>query len=313
SDPVAYELIELDRVYSQLAAAAAPGQQPAPILLGIDQQAGTLHYALPNPLPEPITVTYGPPRSAGLEFAAPAEATVRIPPNGKAEAILPFRVTEPSKVLPIEGMKVSLSTPVGSCEVRVEPPDLACRRLVASGRTQTPITVDGKPDEPAWKMAPAISDFSQARWGRPVRPARPIQADIRLLHDADNLYVLVDTMWAINKYPRRGKTAEESDHVCVYLAGPKTATTLYVDSDNRTTTQAEPEGGLVGVQSAVGLDGIHVRWEIAIPLAVFLGEGTSDRTISFNLQQRRGWDYHTLSPTFGAPLSRSTAGYLRLD
>jgi hypothetical protein len=60
-------------------------------------------------------------------------------------------------------------------------------RVVAAVRITEKITLDGKLDEPAWRLAPAAKDFIQLRPNNGA-PARE-QTEVRVLYDDDNLYV----------------------------------------------------------------------------------------------------------------------------
>jgi hypothetical protein len=312
-DAVAFELIELERVYQSLAAAAGPGQSSGPILLEPDQQAGTLAYVLPNPLPEPITVTYQPPHSAGLEIAEASKSIVEIRPGETNTATFAFRVTDTSRLLPIDGPKVSLSTPVGARDVQAAPPAVAYRRVFAAPPAESGVAVDGKGDETCWQTASAVHDFTQARGGQPVWPTQVIQSDVRLLHDASNLFILVESVWPLSKFPQRGQHVEDSDHVSVFLGGSEAHVLLRVDTDGRFMIETEPHLDAPAVRSAARFDGVRATWELAIPLVAISTDAAFRQPLAFNVQQRRGRDDYDLSPTLGLPISRASAGYLKLE
>ena len=60
-------------------------------------------------------------------------------------------------------------------------------RVLTAVRITEPITLDGRLDEPAWKLATPATDFVQ-RQPRPGDPSRE-RTEVRILYDADNLYV----------------------------------------------------------------------------------------------------------------------------
>ena len=60
-------------------------------------------------------------------------------------------------------------------------------RVLTAVRVTEPITLDGRLDEPAWKLATPATDFVQ-RQPRPGDPSRE-RTEVRILYDADNLYV----------------------------------------------------------------------------------------------------------------------------
>ncbi|MDP9279452.1 MAG: hypothetical protein M3P00_08525, partial [Gemmatimonadota bacterium] len=65
--------------------------------------------------------------------------------------------------------------------------DSAARRVAQAVRRIGDIHLDGKLDEPDWRRAPAITDFTQA-WPTPGARA-PDQTDVRVLYDDAALYV----------------------------------------------------------------------------------------------------------------------------
>ena len=57
-------------------------------------------------------------------------------------------------------------------------------------RTPTPIRIDGKLDDPAWKSAPWTTDFVDIEGS--AKPLPPLRTRIKLLWDDDNLYIAAE-------------------------------------------------------------------------------------------------------------------------
>ena len=72
--------------------------------------------------------------------------------------------------------------------VLLPPPSLAAQTVTAT-RTDQPIVLDGRDDDPVWRTAPAQGDFRESR---PSEGAEPKQrTEFRVAYDPNNLYVFV--------------------------------------------------------------------------------------------------------------------------
>lgn len=68
-------------------------------------------------------------------------------------------------------------------------PGTALSQSVAATRTEQPVVLDGRADDPVWQTAPAVGGFREAR---PSEDADPKQrTEFRVAYDPHNLYVLV--------------------------------------------------------------------------------------------------------------------------
>ncbi|MEP6573334.1 MAG: DUF5916 domain-containing protein [Gemmatimonadota bacterium] len=69
------------------------------------------------------------------------------------------------------------------------PPRLSGSSRVQATRAETPPVLDGRDDDPIWKLAPVIDQFLEAR---PSEGAAPkVKTEARVAYDAHNLYVFV--------------------------------------------------------------------------------------------------------------------------
>ncbi|MEQ1691161.1 MAG: carbohydrate binding family 9 domain-containing protein, partial [Gemmatimonas sp.] len=66
-------------------------------------------------------------------------------------------------------------------------PETVARPVMHATRTTRPIVMDGRLDEPAWELAPVLSNFVQQlpETGLPAT----FRTDVRVLYDDDHLYV----------------------------------------------------------------------------------------------------------------------------
>jgi Domain of unknown function (DUF5916)/Carbohydrate family 9 binding domain-like len=67
----------------------------------------------------------------------------------------------------------------------IVPPEKA--RPIKIPKIETPPTIDGKPDEEAWKTAAVFKDFYQTNPGNNIAPSKPTEAYV--MYDEKNLYV----------------------------------------------------------------------------------------------------------------------------
>jgi len=310
---VYYERIELERILRSLVPVGEDGQPVKGALLDPDTNRFALSYTVPNPLPTPLIVTCEPPTSDGWTVTnrSPAKPIQTIPPKGQLKLHYGFRVTNPAKLSPSRGLTVKFESPVGSNKLTTPPPFVAFRRTFRAAATDTEIMIDGKDRDPAWRTAPSWKTFSQVHRGTPVVPPASPGTTVRLLHSPRTLFVLVRTRRPAGHAPYLTRTVQGSDHVAVYLGSARTEVVFRIDSEGRTHTKPET---ITSIRSAVHRADAHTTWEIAIPLEIFKGQdGRIGPTLRFNLQQRRRRDVFSLSPTLGAPLGRSTSGYLMLE
>lgn len=89
------------------------------------------------------------------------------------------------------------------------PSRAAQRREVAATRLATPIDVDGKLDEAAWRTAPEYADFVDYYAPKPT-PADP-QTAFRLLYDAEALYLGVTVTEPLMRQLRAKHAAPDAD------------------------------------------------------------------------------------------------------
>ena len=65
------------------------------------------------------------------------------------------------------------------------PPDKA--RPIDIPKTTSAITIDGRPDEEAWKTAAVFKDFYQTSPGYNTEPSKP--TEVRMMYDEHDLYI----------------------------------------------------------------------------------------------------------------------------
>jgi hypothetical protein len=170
-------------------------------------------------------------------------------------------------------------------------------------RTDEPITIDGKADEPAWQRVPFGPDFSDAEGSPPMG----LSTRAKMLYDDDNLYVFIqaEDTDVHSPYTEHGEPLWKADVVELFIDADKTGrgyVELQVNPNNAQFDAWFPQrrGGptdtdwTAGMTSAVVVHGTtDVRddtdrgWdvEIAIPLAAVKGR---DEAMKVNIPPRVG-------------------------
>ncbi len=159
-DALHWAILLPDGSVARTGAAPAEGERLSPAALrelGAAVRAALAQAAAP---PEPP----GQAEEAAPTPAAPAQAEVAAPP-----------LTAPPPA-PEPGPGPSLPS---------QPEEPAPR----AGRTDDRLEVDGRADEPAWAAAPSFTGFRRTE---PILEAPPPKTELRVLHDARNLYLFVD-------------------------------------------------------------------------------------------------------------------------
>jgi hypothetical protein len=122
----------------------------------------------------------------------------------------------------LEVVMVGLGAVVLADAIAIAPPH------VAATRTSDPPTIDGKLDDAAWKLAPAVSTFTQKF---PDEGDAPSDATImRILYDDDALYVAFECHQAhaaiVDRLTRRDREVE-ADRVSVFVGSRGDRKTAY--------------------------------------------------------------------------------------
>jgi len=141
---------------------------------------------------------------------------------------------------------------------------------VASRRIAEPIAVDGKLAEPAWQAPAASNRFLSNATGKPIA----WNAELRILHDSDNLYVAFTCHDP--KTPERSIAEGAADYVEIFLDPDHNHRDYYwlmVDAAGRVTdirfpgAAAKPDQGWQsGAQAAATRRADRWHLEISLPL-----------------------------------------------
>ncbi len=172
-------------------------------------------------------------------------------------------------------------------------------KTIRGVRTENPPLIDGKLDEPEWKTAPPVMDFTQYD---PDEGARPTElTSVRILYDARTLYIGVICYDAhpeliVSQLSRRDRSTE-ADRFTVFIDSYNDRQTAFLFSVNVSGVQTD------GVLSQDGL-AYDVTWdavwssaarrhrdgwsvELAIPFAAlrYADQGEGDYTWGLNLRR----------------------------
>ncbi len=302
---VAYELIELDRLYQELPTCDSAGK-PAPVLLDPDTRAAKMHYRLTNPLPEPIKVTWNPGRWDGLAFPdGPQE--VRLEAGASKVLSVPLAITDAANVRALEAPFVQLETPIGNAKTTLPLPPLACRKAAPVAALGGEIVVDGSDSDVAWRSHPAYRGFTRAS-GNALRDQDAKTATaLRVARDGDTLYVLVQSPRGEKETLRIGNSPAGSDAIALYFAGDSSELRLAVDPRGR-LVGAAPEGVKIAARAGDRL----FTCEVAVPLRL-ITQKPDGGSVLFNAIDRRDRTEYAFSPTFGRAPDRDNSAKLMLE
>lgn len=150
-------------------------------------------------------------------------------------------------------------------------------------RTNEPITIDGKADEPAWKRAPESPDFTPAEGS----PTDEQKTSARLLYDDQNLYVFVQV--------------EDKDVASAYTKNDdpmwkEDVVELFIDADKSGAGYAELQVNPNNAQFDSWFpqtrgQKFHLEWSAGMKSAVIVHGTLDDRD-----DTDRGWDVEIAIP-----------------
>jgi len=140
----------------------------------------------------------------------------------------------------------------------VPEPTAATRRSLVARRTAQPIRIDGRLDEPAWRLAPVASDFAQVR--QDYVPTTRFPSEVRILFDDEQLYV-----GAFNRDSAGLSSLRMQDLRRDFEASESDVFGITVGSlgDGRTAFQFQtsPLGSQADVQAFDGGDQSNFNWD----------------------------------------------------
>lgn len=171
-----------------------------------------------------------------------------------------------------------------------EPEAAPAGRLITARRADTPITLDGTLDEPAWDQAEVVDGFFA--WRGRERVDAYLQTEVRVLWDDTHLYIGA-TMWSADIYApfeEDNDTLWRGDVFEIFVKPAEDSThyyELHVAPNNRTLQMFIPRRGAgswerfiydAGMRTATTVRGEMNNWrttdegwtaEIAIPFTAF--------------------------------------------
>ena len=170
-------------------------------------------------------------------------------------------------------------------------------RVLAARRATTPIAVDGRLDEPDWRVAPATSDFVQRTPDTGL--AATERTEVRVVFDEDNVYIGVmcydsEPDQLITKDLRRDYGTQDSDSVAVFL-NPLN------DDLSGLTFSTNPAGARFDMQSSKDGDEANADWDGVWNVRVTTSEQgwaaefeIPFKTLRFNKEQADEWGFNVL-------------------